>query len=63
MTDLRGEPSHTRGFHLRVKIGNRLEERDLPQRDHFQGEMDHMSDCVMQNKDVLTPGEEAWSPC
>jgi len=43
---------------MRVKIGNRIEERDLPQRDHFQGEMDHLSECVMQNKDVLTPGEE-----
>jgi predicted dehydrogenase len=46
------------GLRMRVKIGNRIEERDLPQRDHFQGEMDHMSDCVMGNKDVLTPGEE-----
>jgi predicted dehydrogenase len=46
------------GLRMRVKIGNRIEERDLPQRDHFAGEMDHLSDCVMQNKDVLTPGEE-----
>ncbi|MGH9847560.1 MAG: Gfo/Idh/MocA family protein, partial [Blastocatellia bacterium] len=46
------------GLRMRVKIGNRTEERDLPQRDHFAGEMDHLSECVMQNKDVLTPGEE-----
>ena len=26
--------------------------------DHFASEMDHMSDCVMQNKQPLTPGEE-----
>jgi predicted dehydrogenase len=48
------------GLRMRVKMGNKTEERDLPQRDHFAAEMDHMSDCVMQNKDVLTPGEEGW---
>ena len=26
--------------------------------DHFTAEMDHMSDCVMQNRQPLTPGEE-----
>ena len=46
------------GLRMRVRLNNRTEERDLPQRDHFAAEMDHMSDCVMQNKDVLTPGEE-----
>lgn len=46
------------GLRMRVRLGNRTEERDLPQRDHFAAEMDHLSDCVMQNKDVLTPGEE-----
>ena len=30
----------------------------VPQRDHFALEMDHMSECVMQNKEPLTPGEE-----
>ena len=29
-----------------------------PQRDHFALEMDHMSECVMENKEPLTPGEE-----
>jgi predicted dehydrogenase len=31
---------------------------DIPERDHFALEMDHLSDCVMQNKEPLTPGEE-----
>jgi predicted dehydrogenase len=34
------------------------EERLLSVRDHFALEMDHMSSCVMENKDPLTPGEE-----
>lgn len=46
------------GLRMRVKKGNVLEERDLPQRDHFASEMDHFSDCVMNDKMVLTPGEE-----
>lgn len=46
------------GLRLRVQHGNILEERELPERDHFTSEMDHMSDCVMQNKEPLTPGEE-----
>jgi predicted dehydrogenase len=45
---------------LRMKIGrkNTVEEVTLPERDHFAMEMDHMSECVMQNKEPLTPGEE-----
>jgi predicted dehydrogenase len=31
---------------------------DIPERNHFTLEMDHLSDCVMQNKEPLTPGEE-----
>jgi predicted dehydrogenase len=46
------------GLRMRVKMGNRIEERDLGQRDHFAAEMDHLSECVIQNKDPLTPGEE-----
>jgi predicted dehydrogenase len=46
------------GLRLRVHHGNILEERELPERDHFASEMDHMSDCVMHNKEPLTPGEE-----
>jgi glucose-fructose oxidoreductase len=30
----------------------------LPVRDHFALEMDHMSECVMEGRDPLTPGEE-----
>jgi predicted dehydrogenase len=46
------------GLKLRVRRGNATEERDLPQRDHFALEMDHMSECVMEGKEPLTPGEE-----
>jgi predicted dehydrogenase len=46
------------GLKLRVRRGNATEERDLPQRDQFALEMDHMSECVMENKEPLTPGEE-----
>jgi predicted dehydrogenase len=37
---------------------NTIEEVHLPERDHFAMEMDHMSECVMGNKEPLTPGEE-----
>jgi predicted dehydrogenase len=45
---------------LRMKIGNKdgILEKELPARDHFALEMDHMSQCVMENKEPLTPGEE-----
>ena len=46
------------GLRMRVRRGNVTEERDLPQRDHFALEMDHLSECVMENKEPLTPGEE-----
>ena len=46
------------GLKMRVRRGNATEERDLPARDHFALEMDHMSECVMDDKDPLTPGEE-----
>jgi len=38
--------------------GNVAEERELPVRDHFALEMDHMSGCVMENREPLTPGDE-----
>jgi predicted dehydrogenase len=47
-----------RGLRLRVHRGSITEERDLPVRDHFALEMDHMSGCVMDNQEPLTPGEE-----
>jgi predicted dehydrogenase len=46
------------GLRMRVHRGNALEERMLPVRDHFALEMDHLSQCVMDGKDPLTPGEE-----
>jgi predicted dehydrogenase len=46
------------GLRMRVHRRNVTEERELPVRDHFALEMDHMSGCVMDNKELLTPGEE-----
>jgi predicted dehydrogenase len=46
------------GLRMKIRRNNATEDRDIPQRDHFALEMDHMSDCVMENKDPLTPGEE-----
>jgi len=46
------------GLRMRVHRGNVIEEKDLPVVDHFAAEMEHMSECVMQNKEPLTPGEE-----
>ena len=34
------------------------EKIELPQVDHFAAEMDHMADCVLNNKEPLTHGEE-----
>jgi predicted dehydrogenase len=47
-----------RDLRMRVHRRNVTEERELPQRDHFALEMDHMAGCVMENKEPLTPGEE-----
>ena len=46
------------GLRMRVFRGGSIEERLLPQRDHFALEMDHFSASVMNNTDPLTPGEE-----
>ncbi len=46
------------GLHMRVGRNHSIEERELPVVDHFAAEMDHMSQCVMENKEPLTPGEE-----
>jgi predicted dehydrogenase len=46
------------GLRLWIERGNEIDQRDLPEVDHFATEMDHMSDCVRQNKTPLTPGEE-----
>jgi len=46
------------GLRMRVHQGNTIEEKDLPVVDHFAAEMEHMSVCVMENREPLTPGEE-----
>jgi predicted dehydrogenase len=46
------------GLKLFVHHGNITEQRDLPVRDHFALEMDHMSECIMENKEPKTPGEQ-----
>lgn len=46
------------GLRLWVERGNVIEQRDLPEVDHFASEMDYMSDCVQGNRQPLTPGEE-----
>lgn len=46
------------GLRMWIERGNDIDWKDLPVVDHFAAEMDHMSDCVTQNKEPLTPGEE-----
>jgi predicted dehydrogenase len=46
------------GLRMRVFRGGALEERILPQRDHFTQEMDHYAACISNNTEPLTPGEE-----
>ena len=48
------------GQRMRVKIGDRVEERQLPPpaKDQFTAQLDHMSECVMQNNTPLVAGEE-----
>jgi predicted dehydrogenase len=38
------------GQRMRVRRGDATEERDIQPRDHFAAEMDHMSECVMNDK-------------
>jgi len=46
------------GLRMLIERDNVISEKDLPVVDQFASEMEHMSDCVMQNKEPLTPGEE-----
>lgn len=46
------------GQRMKVSRGNWLDEVTLTPVDHFAAEMDHLSQCVMENKPPLTPGEE-----
>ena len=46
------------GQQMRINRGDRLESPYIQPRDHFASEMEHMSQCVMEDKTPLTPGEE-----
>jgi predicted dehydrogenase len=46
------------GQRMRINRGNGIEEKAIQPVDHFAAEMDHMSECVMNDKTPLTPGEE-----
>jgi glucose-fructose oxidoreductase len=46
------------GLNMRVLRGSGVEERNQPVRDHFALEMDHFSECVQNDTEPLTPGEE-----
>jgi glucose-fructose oxidoreductase len=55
------EPATSYGGQLmRVKIGREIEERRLPPpaKDQFTAQLDHMSECVLRNKEPLVAGEE-----
>jgi predicted dehydrogenase len=47
-----------RGNRMRIHQEGSWREIEIAEQDHFALEMDHMSDCVMQNKTPFTPGEE-----
>jgi predicted dehydrogenase len=46
------------GLRMYAGHGNTFDEVFLEPVDHFAAEMDHLSECVMENKTPLTPGEE-----
>jgi glucose-fructose oxidoreductase len=46
------------GLRMRVFRGGAIEERVLPQRDHFALEMDHFAESILKNTQPVTPGEE-----
>jgi predicted dehydrogenase len=46
------------GLRMKVARENTVAEVELPVRDHFAMEMDHLSQCAMDNREPLTPGEE-----
>lgn len=47
-------------YEHRLKIGlkDKTEERQIAEKNQFALEIDHLSECVMQNKTIQTPGEE-----
>jgi predicted dehydrogenase len=50
--------SNYTGLRMRVWRGGVIEERVLPQRNHFASEMDHFAECILNDTAPLTPGEE-----
>src|SRR5262249_32854410 len=46
------------GNRMWIERGNTIDQISFPDVDQFTAEMDHMSDCVMQNQEPITPGEE-----
>jgi predicted dehydrogenase len=40
-----------------VNRGNEVEDPAIQPRDHFASEMEHRSQCIMEDKTPLTPGE------
>lgn len=48
------------GHRMRVRINGEVEDRRLPApaKDQFTAQLDHMSECVMQNREPIVPGEE-----
>jgi predicted dehydrogenase len=51
-------PYGYRGQELRTYQQRKETRHELDAVNHFAAMMDHLSECVMQNKDPLTPGEE-----
>jgi predicted dehydrogenase len=47
-----------RGLRMRTSRGTELVEHRLQEVNHFAAEMEHFSECILQNKDPRTPGEE-----
>lgn len=53
------EPAWSRsGLRMRVMRGNRVENRDLPQVNHFAAMMDHLAESAAGNTRPLTDGED-----
>jgi predicted dehydrogenase len=53
------DPAYSyRGLELRTMHSPQKAELRLNPVNHFAAEMDHFSECILQNKDPLTPGEE-----
>ncbi len=48
------------GHRMWVSRGSGADEISIQPGDQFAAMMDHMSECVMTNKEPLTPGEEGW---